>query len=249
MHNDKIRLEPGEKIEDLQNGFAIIQNPAYFAFGTDAVLLAHFAQATDGERVVDFGTGCGIIPILMCARTCRTHFTGIDIQQPLADMAHRSVALNALESRVDIVCGDIRNVREIVAYGVDAVVANPPYEKAGAGKENANPYVNIAKREVCCELADIAASTAKVLRTGGRLYMIYRTARFAELMATLRHHKLEPKRIQMVAPHVDAAPNFALVEARKGAGEGVVFEPTLVIYHKDGSYTAPLKAIYGIQED
>ena len=247
--NDKTNLQNGETIEDLQNGFSIIQNDQYFSFGTDAVLLSHFADIREGERAVDLGTGCGIIPVLLCAKTKAAHILGLEIQPELADMARRSVALNGLEDRIDIVCGDLRNVLEYIDHGVDAVVCNPPYEKAGAGKHNANESVNIAKREVKCTLDDVILSASKVLRTGGRFYIIHRTQRFAELMAKLRAKKIEPKRVTMVAPRQNEAPNFALVQACKGAAEGVVFTPPLVVYEPDGSYTPPLKEIYGIGED
>jgi tRNA1Val (adenine37-N6)-methyltransferase len=240
-----MELKPDERIEDLQNGFCIIQNPAYFLFGTDAVLLAHFAQIKAGERAADFGTGGGIIPILLCARVAGLSITGIEVQPELCAMAQKSVALNGLEDRINIVCGDIRDAKSIMGTGLDAVVCNPPYEKADSGKPHASPHVGIAKREMLCTLRDVAAGAAAVLRTGGRLYMIYRTERFAELTAELVRHKLEPKRIQMVAPRADKPPGFALVEARKGARPGVTFLPQMVIYETDGSYTPLLKKIYG----
>ncbi len=238
-------LEPGERIEDLQNGFSIIQNPAYFAFGTDAVLLAHFARVKAGERAADFGTGCGIIPILLCARVPGLSITGIEVQPELCAMAQRSVALNGLEAQINIVCGDLRDIKSMVGAGLDAVVCNPPYEKADSGKPHASLHVGIAKRETLCTLDDVVAGAAAVLRTGGRLYMIYRTERFAELTAALIRHRLEPKRIQMVAPRAEKPPGFVLVEARKGARPGVTFLPQLVIRESDGSYTPPLKKIYG----
>lgn len=244
-----MQLEDGEKIEDLQNGYYIIQNPAYFSFGTDAILLAHFSSVNAGERIVDFGTGCGIIPILLCAKTKGIHVTGIEIQDELARMAAKSVTLNALEDDIRIIHGDIKKVSDVVDYGVDVVVVNPPYEKTGAGKENASPYVNIAKREVMCTLEDVVYATSRVLRTGGRLYMIYRTERFAELMECMRKHKVEPKQIMLVSQKQGKAPNFALVEGRKGAGEGVKFLPSLVVYEQDGTYTQQAKKIYHIEEE
>ncbi len=242
-------LKPGEKIEDLQNGFAIIQNPSFFAFGTDAVLLSAFTEVFADEHVVDLGTGCGIIPILLHAKQPAARITGIEVQPPIADMAQRSVSLNALDARIRIVCADLKNARDHVAHGVDAVVCNPPYERVNAGMDNANAFLNIAKREVLCTLKDVIAAAASLLRTGGRLTMIYRTERFAELMDVLRAYHLEPKRIQLVAPHADKAPNFALVEARAGARSGVKFLPTLAVYEPDGSYTPALKKIYHIGEE
>jgi tRNA1Val (adenine37-N6)-methyltransferase len=241
-----MRTNAGEKIEDLQNGYVILQHPQFFSFGTDAVLLSDFTDVRSGERVVDFGTGCGIIPILLCAKAADIDVTGIEVQEALSSMAQRSIAGNALESRARIVCGDIKNAHTLIPYGVDVVVCNPPYEKADSGKENANPSVNIAKREVLCTLEDIIAAAARILRTGGRLYMIYRTERLPELMVRMSAHKIVPKRMRLVAPKPGRAPNFVLVEGRKGAGDGAVFLPTLVVCEEDGTYTPELKKIYHI---
>jgi tRNA1(Val) A37 N6-methylase TrmN6 len=242
---DTAALRPGERVEDLQNGFRIIQSSACFAFGTDAVLLAHFAQVKAGERIADFGTGGGIIPILLCARVPGLRITGLEVQPELVDMALRSVALNGLEAQIQLVCGDICEAKALVGTGLDAVITNPPYEKADSGKPHASARVGIAKRELLCTLEDVARSAAAVLRTGGCLYMIYPTGRFAELMTVLCRQRLEPKRVQLVAARADRAPGFALVEARKGARPGVQFLPQLTIYDEDGTYTPPLRKIYG----
>ena len=239
-----VPLMPEEKLEDLQNGFHIIQNSAYFPFGTDAVLLAHFAQADAGERIADFGTGSGIIPILLCARVPGVCVTGLEVQPELCAVARRSVSLNGLKERIDIICGDIKAAKSLLGTGLDVVITNPPYEKADSGKPHASEYVGIAKRELLCTLEDVAASAAAVLRTGGRLYMIYPTGRFAELMAALSRHRLEPKVVQLVAARADKPPGFALVEARKGARPGMRFLSQLAIYEADGTYTPPLKKIY-----
>lgn len=243
-----VELKSGEKIEDLGHGYYIIQDPQYFPFGTDAVLLADFASMKEGERAVDLGTGCGIIPVLMCSRTKGIHVTGLEIQPPLAEMAKRSIALNELGDSVEIVCGDLKDAAKLVKPGADAVVANPPYEKLGSGKESPNEYLNIAKREVCCTLRDVVGAAAKLLRTGGRLYMIYRTERFAELMGVMREHRVEPKRATLVSQRRGEAPNFALVEGRKGAGEGMKFSPPLAVYEADGTYTKELRKIYRLEE-
>jgi len=238
----------GDRIEDLQNGYVILQNEKYFSFGTDAVLLASFADIKAGERVVDFCTGSGIIPILLAAKNMGAHITGIEIQRELASLASASIKTNELRESVDIIEGDIKDVLDYVKHGVDVVVVNPPYEKQGSGKQNANAFVNIAKREIMCTLCDVVSSAAKVLRAGGRFYIIYRTQRFAELMECLRQKKIEPKRIRLVAQRQGEAPNFALVEARAGANEGLEFLPTLYVYEKDGTYTQELKRIYHIEE-
>lgn len=239
----------GDRIEDLQNGYSIIQSDEYFSFGTDAVLLAHFTDIKSSERVVDFCTGSGIIPILLSAKKAGAHITGIEIQSEIAQLAKRSMEMNELLDSVKIVHGDIKDVLDHVVYGVDVVVVNPPYEKVDSGKQNANVFINIAKREVLCTLCEVIDSAAKVLRTGGRFYIIYRVQRFTELMERLRASKLEPKRIMLVAQQHGLAPNFALVEARKGANEGVKFLPMLYVYKQDGTYTKRLKKIYHLEEE
>jgi tRNA1Val (adenine37-N6)-methyltransferase len=245
----KIRLLPGETLEDLQNGYCIIAHPEVFAFGTDAVLLAHFAQTTGAERAVDLGTGSGILPLLMCARNPQLDITGIEIQPRLADMAQRSAELNGLSDRVHIVCGDLKDAPRLIGCSLDVVVANPPYERMGSGKPSANTHVDIARREVCCTLEDVVGAAAALLRTGGRLCMIYRAERFAELMHRMREARVEPKRVRLVSQRDGEAPNFTLAEGRKGAGPGLAFLPQLVVYEADGSYTREAKQIYGIGED
>ena len=237
----------GNRIEDLQNGYVILQNDAYFSFGTDAILLSDFADVKENEQVIDFCTGCGIVPILLAAKNTGAHITGIEIQKEIADMAGESIEMNKLTDDVEIVHGDIKNVLDYVKHGVDVVVVNPPYEKTDTGKQSANAFVNIAKREVLCSLKDVVGSAAKVLRTGGRFYIIYRVGRFAELMARLHQYSLEPKQIRLVAQRQGEAPSFVLVHARKGANEGLTFLPTLYVYKTDNSYTDEVKKIYHIE--
>ncbi len=244
-----VPLLPGETIEDLQNGYCIIAHPEVFAYGTDAVLLAHFAQTAAGERAADLGAGSGILPILMCARNPGLVITGIEIQPRLADMAQRSINMNGLAGRAHIVCGDLKYAPRLIGCGLDVVAANPPYARADSGRPSANPHVDIAKREVCCTLADVVSAAAKLLRTGGRLYMICRAERFAELMQRMRESGVEPKRVRLVSQREGISPNFALVEGRKGAGPGLAFLPQLTVYEADGTYTRELKAIYGTGED
>lgn len=241
-------LLPGETLEDLGNGHTIIQHQDVFAFGTDAVLLAYFAQTTGAERTADLGTGSGILPLLMCARNPELFVTGIEIQPRLAEMAQRSIELNGIEGRVNIVCGDLKDAPRLIGRGLDIVVANPPYERMGSGKPSGKAHVDIAKREMCCTLADVVNAGAALLRTGGRLCMICRAERFAELMQFMREARVEPKRIRLVCQHAGEAPNFVLAEGRRGAGPGVSFLPQLVVYDPNGTYTEELRHIYGIGE-
>jgi len=233
-----------ERIDDLMyKGLRIIQNPSAFCFGTDAVLLSSFAVIHKGDTVVDFCTGTGIIPILLAGREKAHRITGIEIQKDIADMAKRSVELNALTDMVDIIEGDVRQAPAILNGVCDVVTVNPPYEKAG-GKTNANEYHRISRHEVLCTLDDIAGNASRVLKYGGRFYIIYRTARFVELVQTMAAYKLEPKKIRLVHPTYGKEPNYVLVEGKKGAGKGVVFLKPLIVYGKDGEYTQEVKKIY-----
>ncbi len=238
-------LKDGERTDDLQyKGLRIIQNPKGFCFGTDAVLLAAFAQLKKNERAVDFCTGSGIIPILLSGREQAGHITGIEIQREMADMAQRSVALNGLNERVGIVHGDIRAAFSLVGGVFDVVTVNPPYEKEGSGAQNQNESEKIARHEVLCGMEDIAASASKILRTGGRLYIIHRTARLAELIITLAQYRLEPKRLRFVHPTLAQPSRYILMECRKNANRGLLIEKPLVIYGADRDYTPELKSIY-----
>ena len=202
-----IELKPGERLDDLQrNGYKIIQDPGRFCFGMDAVLLSGFAKVKPGERVVDLGTGTGIIPILLEARSKGASFTGLEIQPESADMASRSVQLNDLQERVHIVNGDIKEAVQIFgAASCHVVTSNPPYMTAQHGLQNPDQPKAIARHEVLCTLEDVISQAAGLLMPGGRFYMVHRPFRLAEIMTGLCAHGLEPKRMQLVYPYVDRA--------------------------------------------
>lgn len=238
-------LEENERIDDLQyKGLRIIQNPQVFCFGTDAVLLSSFVQIKKNEKVADFCTGTGIIPILLSGRGQANHITGIEIQQEMADMAQRSVALNGLQDVITIIAGDIRSAYSLIGGVFDVVTVNPPYEKAGNGALSRTEGERIARHEVLCNLEDIAFNASKVLKTGGRLYMIHRTSRLTELMLTMTLHQLEPKRLRFVYPNVHEVSRYILMECKKNANRGLIIEKPLVIYDENKEYTPELKEIY-----
>ena len=198
-------LLPGERIDELQrNGYRIIQNPERFCFGMDAVLLSGFARAKKQERCLDLGCGNGIIPILMEAKTEGKHFTGLEIQPESADMAKRSVALNGLQDRIDIVEGDIKDASKIFgASSFHVVTTNPPYMNDSHGLKNPTEVKAISRHEVLCTLEDVVREGAKVLKPGGRMYMVHRPHRLIEILGTMKQYKLEPKRMKMVHPFKD----------------------------------------------
>lgn len=240
-------LKENERIDDLQrNGYRIIQDPERFCFGMDAVLLSGFAAVKDGARVLDLGTGTGIIPILLSAKTGAAHLTGLEIQADSADMAGRSVALNGLEEKIDIVTGDIKEAGRIFdAASFDVITCNPPYMIGRHGLKNPDDAKAIARHEILCTLEDVAEQTAKLLKPGGKFFLVHRPFRLAEIIVTLKKYKLEPKRMQLVYPFVDKEPNMVLLEAARGGRPRMTVEKPLIVYREPGVYMAEIYDIYG----
>ena len=248
METDReIVLKENERLDDLQrNGYQIIQNPERFCFGMDAVLLSGFARAGKGSRVLDLGCGTGIIPILMEAKTQAAHFTGLEIQEESADMARRSVLLNGLEHKIDIVTGDIKEAGSLFdAASFDVITCNPPYMIEQHGLTNPEDAKAIARHEILCTLEDVIAQTAILLRPGGDFFMVHRPFRLAEIMVLLHSYKLEPKRMQMVYPYVDKEPNMVLIEANRGGKPRMTVEKPLIIFREQGVYMPEISELYG----
>ena len=223
---------PGERVDDLQiQGLELIQNPEGFCFGVDAVFLSDFARVKPGESVLDLGTGNGIIPILLSAKTEGKHFTGLEIQDKTADMARRSVAYNGLEDKVEIVTGDIKEAAELFKPAFfDVITTNPPYMLAEHGLRNPDSSKAIARHEVLCSLDDILRESMKLLQDKGRFYMVHRPFRLTEIMIKMNYYKIEPKRIQFIHPYIDKEPVLVLIEGVRGARPRVTVEPPIVIY-------------------
>ncbi len=246
MEEDRL-IMPGERVDDLlRNGYRIIQDTGRFCFGMDAVLLAGFAKDARGERLLDIGTGTGILPLLMEARTEIPRLWGLEIQEESADMARRSVRLNALQEKIEIITGDIKEAdRLFETASFDVITCNPPYMIGQHGLQNANQAKTIARHEVCCTFQDIAGMTAKLLKPGGRFYLVHRPFRLAEILVTLNACRLEPKRMQLVYPYVDKEPNMVLIEAIRGAKPRMTVEKPLIVYQSPGVYTDEIYDIYG----
>ena len=245
MNSDLVK--PNERVDDLQNGFYVIQDPDKFCFGVDAVLLSDFTKVKKGEAVLDMGTGTGIIPILLQAKKNGEHFTGLEIQEECAEMASRSVKYNHVEDKVSIVKGDIKRAAEIFgAASFHVVTCNPPYMIGQHGLQNPDMPKAIARHEVLCTLEDVAKSASLLLKEKGRFYMVHRPFRLAEIMTTLVKYKLEPKRIQFVHPFIDREPNMVLIEALKSGNSRVTVEKPLIVYKEPGVYTDDIKRIYGL---
>ena len=195
---------------------------------------------------VGTGTGTGIIPILLEAKTGGEHFTGLEIQEESADMARRSVALNDLQDRIDIVTGDIKEADRIFqAASFDCITCNPPYMIGQHGLTNPEEPKAIARHEVLCTLEDVVSRTAKLLKPGGHFYMVHRPFRLAEIMTMLVKYKLEPKRMQLVYPYIDKEPNMVLIEAVRGGRSRMTVEKPLIVYQSPGVYMPEIYDIYG----
>ncbi len=242
-----IKLKENERLDELQrNGYRIIQNPEKFCFGMDAVLLSGFARAREGDKVLDLGTGTGIIPILMAAKTKAFHFTGLEIQAESADMARRSVALNGLEERISVAEGDIKEAGTLFgAASFDVITCNPPYMIGQHGLTNPDTPKAVARHEILCTLEDVVGQAAKLLCPGGNFFMVHRPFRLAEIIALLCRYKLEPKRMQLVYPFIDKEPNMVLIEANRGGKPRMRVEKPLIVYKEPGVYMPEIHEIYG----
>ena len=240
-------LMENERRDDLQrNGLKIIQKTDGFCFGMDAVLLSGFASVKPGERALDLGTGTGIIPLLLSAKTKGDHFTGLEIQTEIMKMAQRSVALNGLEKKIDIIQGDIKEASRIFgAASFDVVTSNPPYMNDAHGLKNPGDVKAISRHEVLCTLEDVVREGTKALKPGGRFYMVHRPHRLAEIITVMRQYKLEPKRMKFVHPFADKDANMVLIEAVRGGGAWLKLEPPVIVYKEPGVYTDEIYEIYG----
>lgn len=244
MMEDMIR--PGERLDDLQcKGYQIIQDPKRFCFGVDAVFLSHFVKAKKGSRILDLGTGTGIIPILLAARTEDTMIQGLEIQEASAEMAGRSVRLNHLEKRIEIIQGDMKEAAGLFpAASFDVITSNPPYMTQQHGLENEYEPKNIARHEILCKLEDVVKAAAYLVRPGGSFFLIHKPFRLAEIFSVLMQYKLEPKRMRMVHPYVDKEPNMVMLEAVRGGRSRITVEPPLIVYREKGIYTEEIEDLY-----
>ena len=244
-------IKDRERLDDLQrDGLMIIQNPEKFCFGIDAVLLSDFCNVKQGERVIDIGTGTGIIPILLTSKTKGSHFTGLEIQAESAEMAKRSVLINNLSDKVEIVEGDVKNSGQLFKYGsFEVVTSNPPYMIGQHGIANEDEPKAIARHEVKCTLEDIVREGSKLLKANGRFYMIHRPFRLVEIFSAFTKYGLEPKRMRLVYPFIDKEPNMVLIEAYKGGKSRITVEKPLIVYNEPGKYTDEIFEIYGYVND
>jgi tRNA1Val (adenine37-N6)-methyltransferase len=242
----QVEIKQHERVDDLhRNGYMLIQDPEKFCFGVDAVLLSGFAEVKAEEVVLDLGTGTGVIPILLAAKTNGKAFIGVDIQKESVEMARRSVLLNELENKIQIHEADIKTLTEHYKLSsFDVITSNPPYMNSGGGLVNEYSPRAIARHELLCTLEDVISQTSKLLRPGGRFYMIHRPHRLTDIMTLLRQYKLEPKRIRFIHSYVNKEPSMVLIEAIRGGKPMLKVESPLIIYKQDGKYTDEIIKIY-----
>lgn len=244
----KIELKDNERIDDLQlNNLKIIQNKDGFCFGIDSVLLSDFSkEIPTGSTVLDLGTGTGILGILLCGKTKLSKIYGIDLQEEVCQMAQRSVKLNNLEDRFEIINDNIKNLNTIFENcSIDAIVSNPPYKKDNSGLKNESQTKLISRHEITASLEDFIEISSKLLKDNSSLYMVHRPERLSDLFYLLRKYKLEPKKLRMVQSYFDSKPKLVLVKATKNAKSFLNIENPLIIYNKDGTYTSEILKIYG----
>ena len=239
-------LKEGERLDDLQcDGLRLIQRPDAFRFGTDSVLLADFANPRKDDRAVDLGCGTGAIALLMVAHRPGLTVDAVELQAEIADMARRSVAMNAMEHRVNVLQADMREVwHELGAESRTLVVCNPPYGRLGAALESANTAKRIARHEGNLSPVDIASAAARLLKNGGRFCVIYPAPRAFEMMRAMEECRLAPKRIRTVHGVDGRAPKFVLMDAVKGGGEGLHWLEPLVLRDREGSFTEEWHRIF-----
>ncbi len=235
-----------ERLDELhRKGYKIIQDPNRFCFGMDAVLLSAFANIRKKERVLDIGTGTGIIPILMEARYGGDNYVGIEIQEDVADMASRSIKYNNLEDKISIDNADVKDALKLYGSGFfDVITTNPPYMTVDKGLINPSDTKALSRHELSVKLEDIVSISSKLLKNKGRFYMIHRPARLVEIMNVMRKYNLEIKRIRMVHPYIDKEANMVLIEAMHDGKPFLKVENPLIVYEKSGEYTKEVMDIY-----
>lgn len=247
IENKESLIREDETLDDLQlNGINIIQKKSGFRFGVDAVILANFAKVKNGAKVIDLCTGTGIIPLIIAGKTKAKDIIGVEIQECFAEMAGRSVALNNLEERMRFVCGDLKDKEMLKSLGrADVVTVNPPYKLMNAGIKNPNDTLAIARHEIKCSLEDVISSSRIILKDNGRLYIVHRPERLADIFCLMRKYKIEPKRVRMVHPSANKAPNIVLVEGQRDGRPFLKFDEPLYVYDENGNYSKQINEIYG----
>ncbi|GFZ33697.1 SAM-dependent methyltransferase [Clostridium zeae] len=249
INRDEIKkiINKDESIDDLQlGGIHLIQKKDGFRFGVDAVLLANFANVKNNSRVIDMCTGTGIVPFILAGKTKASSITGLEIQEEMVEMANRSIKINELEDKMDFICGDLTNLQLLKSIKkADVVTVNPPYKLASSGIINPSDKTAIARHEILCTLEDVISAARVLLKDNGRLYMVHRPERLADIFCLMRKYRIEPKRVRMVHPNTTREPNIVLVEGQRDGGKFMKWEAPLYVYNDNGQYSDEIEKIYG----
>ncbi len=237
------KLSEFENLDDLEyKGLKIVQNQNGYKFSTDSVLLANFGKAKQNDIYVDFCSGSGVVTILFACKNNIKKAYGIEIQESLAKMSQKSLEINNL-TNIEILNMDLSLAHEkLGSESVDVITVNPPYNIQGVTSEI--DEIAIATHEIKTSLEKICEEAFKLLKFGGKIYMVHRADRLVDILFFMRKFKLEPKVLRMVYPKKDKQPNLVLIEAKKGAKAGLKYSPPLILNNDDGTETDELKSIY-----
>ena len=243
----EVNINNDESIDDLQlNGLRLIQKEKGFRFGVDAVLLSHFANIKKMHRVIDLCTGTGIVPFLVYGKYSPQEMIGLEIQEDMVEMANRSSILNNTEDKVKFINGDLKDKKIIDSIGkFDVVTVNPPYKLNNAGIVNPEDKLAIARHEIMCTLEDVIIASRRLLKDNGRMFIVHRPERLADIFGLMRKYKIEPKRVRMIQPNTKKAPNIVLVEGQRDGGAFLKWEEPLYVYDDNGNYSEEIDRIYG----
>jgi len=241
-------IHDGERIDETGFGnLRLIQKPEDFCYGIDAVLLATFAQIRKSDRVIDLGTGTGIIPMILSHRTEASEILGVEVQQESFERGLRNIVLNDLSSRVRLIHGDVKHLikeKMVSKHSFDVVLTNPPYIKSDGGVKNKECARTIARHETTAGLSDFVSEASLLLKDRGDFYMVHRPNRLVDISILCRQHKLEPKELRLVSPNKDTAPNILLLHCVKHGRPELKFLDPLYVYKENGSYTDELMELY-----
>ncbi len=234
------------RIDDLQyKGLKIIQDSEGFCFGVDAVLLANMAKTATSKKTIDLCSGNGIVALLLAGKTQTEKIYALELQQKAASLAKESVELNNLSERVNVICDDLKNVRNIFERAeFDVVTCNPPYMKNTCGITNDNDALRLSRHEIACTLEDVIDAAAYLLKPGGKLFMVHRPERLVDIFCSMRERKIEPKYMQMVHPNASKKPNIVLVEGTYMGGRELKMLEPIYVYDENGKYTKQIDSIY-----
>lgn len=242
-----IKLNENERIDDLEyKNLKIVQDKDGFCFGIDSVLLSDFAKEIRSKSIVlDLGTGNGVLGILLCGKTNLSKIYGVEIQEDIANIAQKSINLNKLNNRFEIINDNIKNLNSYFKNdSIDAIISNPPYKKDNSGLKNESQKKLISRHEITANLEDFISVSSKLLKSNGSLYMVHRPERLADLFYLLKKYKLEPKKLRFVQSFTNSKPKFFLIKATKNANSFLNVEQPLIIYNSDGNYTDEILKIY-----